>query len=115
MELDENSITDNCTIVYVNADCSTSIEWILDTSLFYQKYTKDINVGMSGNGDDTTLSAGDYLDYINTHNGWNKVGLFSSRITTPDYPESNVKNLIGGFYLFNPQLFPVQVEYMLIN
>ena len=111
---DSVTITDG-SLVKVNSACDASISWTLDTSTFYQKYTKDINVGMNGCGDITTLSAGDYLDYINTHNDWFKVGPFSSRITTQDVPASSEKNLIGGFYLFNPQLFPIQVEYMIIN
>jgi len=111
---DSVTVTDSSTFK-VDSDCSTGVTWTLDTSTFYQKYTKDIAVGMNGTGDTTTLSGADYLDYINTHDLWFKVGPFASRISAPDVLNSAEKNLIGGFYLFNPQTFPVQVEYMLIN
>ena len=115
VELDASSGIENSRTIWINSDCSSSISWTEDTSSFYQKYTKVVNVGMNGCGDTLTLSGADYLDYINTHNGWFKVGPFASRISTQDTPESSIKNLIGGFYLFNPQTFPVQVEYMVIN
>ena len=115
VNLDENSTIENSRIVKINSNCDSSINWTEDTSLFYQKYNKTVNVGMNGCGDVTTMSGIEYLDYINNNDLWSKVGPFSSVITTPDPPESSIKNLIGGFYLFNPQLFPVQIEYMLIN
>ena len=59
------------------------------------KYTKIINVGMNGSGDDTTLSGSDYLDYINSHNLWYKVGVFSSRITT----DSILGKIFKGIHL----------------
>jgi len=108
------TVTDSSTF-QVNSTCDSSISWTEDTSTFYKKYDKAINVGMNGCGNDTTLSGADYLDYINSHNLWFKVGPFSSRITQQDAPGNPIKNLIGGFYLFNPQNFPVQVEYMTIN
>jgi hypothetical protein len=99
----------------INVTCDSSITWrIDDTSVYYQKYNKAIEVGRSAEGTLTILSAGEYLDYINTHNLWNKVGAFASRITT-DPTTTNIKNLVGGFYVFNPQSFPVKIEYILIN
>lgn len=96
--------------VYVVADVSTT-----DTSTYYSKFSKNVEVGMSGTGDATTLSAADYLDYINTNDLWFKVGKFAARFSAPDFPENSQKNLIGGFYLFNPQTFPINIEYMILN
>ena len=107
--------TSACINYKINSTCSYYASIILDTSVYYDKVSKIVNVGMNGCGDNTTLSGADYLDYINTHDLWFKVGPFASRISAPDVLNSAEKNLIGGFYLFNPQTFPVQVEYMLIN
>jgi len=116
LDQDDSSIYLNeCRTIMINVTCDSSITWELDdTSVYYQKYNKAIEVGRSAEGTLTILSAGEYLDYVNTHDLWNKVGAFASRITT-DPTTTNVKNLVGGFYIFNPQLFPVKVEYILIN
>lgn len=113
---DENTYLDPLsTSIWINGDYDCSISWNYDTSLLYEKFTKQIDVGMNGSGDDYTLSAGEYLDYINTHGLWEKFGPLNSKFSTVDPPDSNIKNLIGGFYVFNPHTFPVQLEYMLIN
>ena len=116
LDQDDSSIYLNeCRNIMINVTCDSSITWrIDDTSVYYQKYNKAIEVGRSAEGTLTILSAGEYLDYINTHNLWNKVGAFASRITT-DPTTTNIKNLVGGFYVFNPQSFPVKIEYILIN
>ena len=116
LDQDDSSIYLNeCRTIMINVTCDSSITWELDdTSVYYQKYNKAIEVGRSAEGTLTILSAGEYLDYVNTHDLWNKVGAFASRITT-DPTTTNVKNLVEGFYIFNPQLFPVKVEYILIN
>lgn len=113
---DENVYLDPAsTSVWIDGDYDCSISWTYDTSLLYEKYTKQIDVGMNGSGDDKVLSAGEYLDYINTHGLWEKFGPLNSKFSTEDPINSNIKNLIGGFYVFNPHTFPVQLEYMLIN
>lgn len=87
----------------------------VDSSVYYQRYTKTVDVGMNGHGNDEILSAGDYLDYVNNNDAWLKVGVFSSRFSTIDPYLSQQKNLINGFYIFNPHEFPVQIEYLLVN
>lgn len=116
VNVDNNSTIDTASRnIYVNSTCDSSISWSTDSSTFYQKFSKQVEVGRSADGTTTILSAAEYLDYINTNNLWDKVGPFTSRISTVDIENSTTKNLIGGFYLFNPQSFPVQVEYMLLN
>jgi len=80
----------------------------------YVKYIKAVDVGMNGSSTITTMSAGDYLNYIDTNTKWEKVGPFRSWLSTSDPDSSNIENLITGFYLYNPQSFAVQVEYMVI-
>jgi len=77
--------------------------------------TKDVDVGMNGAGNSTTMSAAEYLDYVNTKDLWNKVGNFFGWIGAEDTDDSAVKNQVGGMYVFNPQTFPVQIEYMAIE
>lgn len=114
--IDTSSYIDSSSYTFrINSTCDCSVSWETDTSTFYNKYNKVVDVGMSGCGNTTTLSAADYLDYINSNDLWFKVGKFASRFTAPDIPESSQKNLIGGFYLFNPQTFPVNIEYMILN
>jgi hypothetical protein len=93
--------------VYETVDVSGNTYW--------NQYSKIIDVGMNGAGNITTMSAGEYLDYINTYALWDKVGEFRAHISSEDPANSNITNLVGGFYIFNPHEFPVQVEYMLIN
>lgn len=115
-EIDDTVTIDvDSSTIKVDAVCDASVSWNEDVSTYYEKIAKAIDVGMSGSGNATTLSAADYLDYINTNDLWFKVGKFASRFTAPDIPESNQKNLIGGFYLFNPQQFPINIEYMILN
>ena len=54
-----------------------------------------------------------YCVYLTKTGGWMNVGQFYARTTVnddPDYPE--VKNLIPSFIVYNPNDFPVQVNYM---
>lgn len=114
--LDNNSTVDSSTRnIYINAELDASTSWSTDTSTFYTKYSKKIDVGRAAEGTSKILSASEYLDYINTNNLWDKVGKLAAKITTIDPVDSNTKNLIGGFYIFNPQLYPVQIEYLLLN
>jgi hypothetical protein len=110
----KTTITD-CSIITVNASWDTSILSDTTSNTYYERLSKKVDVGRSGSGTPTILSAAEYLDYINTENRWNKIGWFGSQISADDPANSNVRNLIGGLYVFNPHTFPVQVEYMLIN
>jgi len=81
----------------------------------YSQVTKTIDVGQSGiSCDPDTMSAADYLDYVETHNLWEKVGPLRIWISADDPESSNTKNLIRGFYVFNPFGSPVQIDYMTI-
>jgi hypothetical protein len=87
----------------------------VDTSTYYQKFTKTVDVGKNGMGDSSVMSAGDYLDLITNNNEWNKVGQFYSLVNTVDLLNGDENNLVNGFYLYNPHDFDVMVEYILIN
>ena len=77
--------------------------------------TKNVDIGMNGAGNATTMSAAEYLDYINTEDLWNKVGNFFGWMGAEDPNDSNIKNQVGGMYVFNPQTFSIQIEYMVIE
>lgn len=83
----------------------------IDTSTYYEKVRKKLDVGMSGDSTANTISAGDYLEWITTNEYWNKFGEFYSWTTTPD--SADYKNLIDGFYVYNPHAFDIKIEYML--
>jgi len=80
----------------------------------YLRYYKAVDVGLNGASTDDTMSAADYLDYVQSNNKWEKVGVLKIWLAAQDPENSNVENLITGFYLFNPQTFAVQIEYMII-
>jgi hypothetical protein len=84
-----------------------------DTSTFYLKHRRRLEVGMSGCSVDDLMSAGDYLNWVTTNGMWRKVGDMYIWTSAPD-PTNNCteKNLIDGFYVYNPHTFPVQIEYM---
>ena len=80
----------------------------------YVRNRRAVDVGLSGtscSGD--TLSAADYLDWVETNGEWDKVGVLRIWLSAPD-PASSIENLITGFYVFNPQSFSVKIEYMTI-
>jgi hypothetical protein len=101
---------ENCTFVTINqsADVST---FFTDSSTFYTKSVKSVAVGMGGPSSDTVMSAGDYLTWVQDNNLWFKVGEFYVWTSAPDYTDT--KNLINGFYVFNPHNFAVKLEYIL--
>ena len=114
-DIDSKSTYTDCSIYTLNAEWDTSILSETTSGTYYLRKSKKVDVGRSGSGSETILSAAEYLDYINTDSRWNKVGPFAAQISADDPANSTVKNLIGGFYVYNPHTFPVQVEYMLIN
>ena len=119
-----DSSISNCTLYNVYLSNSTSVNnrtvlidasiynVLSDSSTYYQKFSKKIDVGRNTPGTSKILSASEYLDYINSNNLWDKVGEFVSRISSID-PADSTKNLVGGFYVFNPQVFDVKIEYLL--
>jgi len=81
----------------------------------YIRYYKAVDVGLSGTsciGD--TLSAADYLDYVETNNKWEKVGVLRMWLTAVDPTSSSTENLITGFYVHNPQSLAVKLDYITI-
>ena len=83
----------------------------------YTRHYDRVDVGLSAKNNCIidTLSAGDYLTYIEEHNKWEKVGVVKIWLAAPDPIDSITENLITGFYVFNPHDFPVQISYMTIN
>jgi len=69
---------------------------------------------MSGASTSTTLSAGDYLYYVDTNNLWEKVGPVKIWLSTSDPADSNIENLITGFYVFNPHTYAIKIDYMVV-
>jgi len=116
VDSDVSCYIENCKNIYMNASFDCSVSWSEDTSIYYNKFLSKIDVGMSSSSNNTEiLSAGEYLDYINSNNLWDKFGVLTAKISSIDPIESNIKNLVGGFYVFNPHAFPVQIHYTLIN
>lgn len=98
----------NCTFITINESIDSSM--IYDSSVYYQASIKTIEVGMSGCSTSTAMSAGDYLEWITENEGWEKVGDMYIWTSAPDADDT--RNLIPGFYVFNPQLFNIQLEYL---
>jgi len=83
-----------------------------DSSTYVTKY---VDTGSSNTSTSTTICAGDYLNYISVNNMWDKIGYLYMKINTFDQDDSLLKNLVPGFYVFNPHSFSVEIEYMMIN
>lgn len=95
--------------VYIN-HVNNEFSFFDDTSTYV---TKTVDVG-SNTSTATTIGAPDYLYYLTANNLWDKMGYLNIKVNTFDPADSNVKNLIPGFYLYNPHSFNVEVDYMLI-
>ena len=100
----------NCRNITIDQDASISNNY-LDPSTYYTKTIKSVAVGMGGPSTPTTMSSGDYLTWVQENNLWFKVGQFYAWTAAPDF--SDTKNLINGFYVFNPHTFSVKLEYIL--
>lgn len=89
---------------------------VWETSTYFIEQTKTVDVGLSGKNlySNDVMSAGEYLDYVQSNGKWEKVGILRVWLTAPDPTDSNIKNLIPGFYVFNPQTFSVKLDYMII-
>lgn len=101
--------------IHLNHVPSNLTYYEVSTGGCFSQYQVSVDAGMSGGSCviDDVMSAGDYLNYVEVNGLWDKVGKLRVWLTAPD-PEDNssTTNLITGFYLYNPQLFPVMVEYM---
>jgi hypothetical protein len=100
---------ENCTIIRINENIEPSAAY--DSSTYYRPIIKTIEVGMSGCSNSSQMSAGDYLEWITTNDAWEKVGDMYIRTSAPDAEDT--RNLIDGFYAFNPQVFSIQLEYLI--
>jgi len=102
----------NCRIVQINMTQDCSVIWDVDSSTFYTKTIKTIDVGMNGCSTPYIMSAGDYLDWVTTNDYWNKFGDMYIWTSAPDgCPDCH--NLINGFYVYNAHTFDCKIEYML--
>lgn len=86
---------------------------IEDSSTYYIKKTKRLNVGEVESTSDI-IGAKDYLKLINDNDEWTKIGDLYSRITSAEQP-SQEKTLANGMYIYNPHDFKVRVNYILIE
>ena len=78
-------------------------------------YTKFVDTGSSTVSTSTVMCAGDYLNYITVNEEWDKIGYLYMKLNTFNQDGTDQKNLVPGFYLFNPHAFNVEVNYMMIN
>lgn len=101
----------NCINIRINESIDASISYSLDSSTYYVPVVKTIEIGMSGGSNATQMSAGDYLEWITENEDWRKVGDLYIWTTAPD--EDDTRNLIDGFYVYNPHDFQVQLEYLI--
>jgi hypothetical protein len=106
----DQSVEYDTRTIMVDASISVDSSISFDTSIYYSKSLKALDVGLSGCSIDGVISAGDYLNWVNDNNLWNKVGDLYAWTTAPDM--SQYKNLLDGFYIYNPHTFSVSVQYM---
>lgn len=86
----------------------------MDPSIYYLKNRRKIEVGMSGCSVGESISAGDYLNWVTVNGYWKKVGEVYIWISASDADDCTTRNLIDGFYVFNPHEFAVKIEYLVI-
>lgn len=53
-----------------------------------------------------------YANYLSKHNLWESMGQLYARTTVGDDESTGIKNLIPSFLIYNPNSFPVIVNYM---
>jgi hypothetical protein len=106
--------TDSDKWLYIN-HVPDMLDLSTGSTLSTSSNAKTVDVGMNGSSTTTTISAGDYLNYVDTNGKWEKLGSLKAWISAEDPASSNIENLITGFYIFNPQTFPIQIDYILIN
>ena len=103
---------EDCTTIQINMIQDCSVVWDEDSSTFYTREIKLVDVGRNGCSTSNIMSAGDYLQWITDNNYWNKFGDMYIWTTAPDGC-STCNNLLNGFYVYNPQPFDIKIEYML--
>ena len=68
---------------------------------FYKKASKYDAIGLYG-----------YANYLTKRNLWMNMGQLYARTTVDDDESANTRNLITSFLIYNPNNFPVTVNYM---
>ncbi len=108
----EISTLEDCRDIRINETIDISTLYI-DSSTYYEKTIKRLDVGLNGSSTDEVMSAGDYLAWITENDYWNKFGDMYSWTSSADAGAA-CDNLINGFYVFNPQTFNIKIEYMIL-
>ena len=67
----------------------------------YQNYSKYEVIGLYG-----------YANYLTKHNLWKNIGQLYAVTATEDDPSGKTRNLIDSFIVYNPNPFPVVVNYL---
>jgi uncharacterized protein YjbI with pentapeptide repeats len=102
-------------IILIDPSIENSMELTYDASTFYTKQRKRLNVGLSGCSTIQEMAAGDYLKWVTDNDYWRK---FSELYAWTTSAECNLcsysKNLVDGFYVYNPHTFDVKIEYLII-
>jgi uncharacterized protein YjbI with pentapeptide repeats len=111
---DDLTTSVNTRDILIDPSIGCQFDIIQDTSIFYLKHRKKIEVGMSGCSVGEEISAGDYLNWITVNGFWKKVGEVYIWISASDADDCTTRNLIDGFYVFNPHEFSVKIEYLVI-
>jgi hypothetical protein len=96
----------------IDASIGCVFDIIDETSTYYRMVRKGVDVGKSGASSESVISAGDYLNWVTINSRWNKVGQLYFWTSVPDSADCTIKNLIDGFYVYNPHDFNVKIEYL---
>lgn len=54
-----------------------------------------------------------YLKWVEANDMWTNIGPFYSIITSDDSPNNNIKNFANSLIIFNPNDFPVKIDYLI--
>ena len=54
-----------------------------------------------------------YLEWVESNNMWTNIGPFYSIITSADNPDDNIRNFANSLIVFNPNDFPVKIDYLM--
>lgn len=111
--------SDSDKYVLLNHVPDTLVYYEVSTGTCYTRLEKNVDVGLNAGllcvTNTTTMSAADYLDYVQTNSKWEKVGVLKIWLGPEDTTGSTtVENLITGFYVYNPQTYSCQIDYLTI-
>lgn len=110
-ETELTTLDSSSRVIRINEDVSI-INTPMDPSTYYEKFVKRLDVGLNGSSSETIMSAGDYLDWVTTNNEWRKFGDLYAWTSAADGCV-DCRNLIDGFYVYNPHPFDIKIEYMI--